>query len=202
MVVKEVSYEVTDPKIDSQAVTLQFAGVDVLLTAATAKFAAQMVRKISDLGWKPLHFMTYTSSLVGAVLTPAGPERAIGMITTLYLKDSTDPAWEDDAEMKEWREFMAKYMPDADTTDAWLAYAYAIGQTAEQMLKQCGDDFSRENIMTQATNLHDVHCATLLPGITVNTSPTNYHPIRQMQLAKWSGKTWERFADLIEGANA
>jgi branched-chain amino acid transport system substrate-binding protein len=199
LVVKEVSYEVTDPTIDSQAVTLQSSGADVLLSAATPKFAAQMIRKIYDLGWKPLHCMSYVSSSVGAVLKPAGPERAIGMITASFLKGSTDPTWTSDAGMKEWRDFMAKYMPDADATDNNYVVSYAVAQTAERVLKQCDGDFSRENIMRQATNLHDVHIAILLPGISVNTSPTNYHPVRQMQLAKFNGRNWELFGAVIEG---
>ncbi len=202
MIVKEVSYEVTDPTIDSQVVTLQSSGVDVLLTAATPKFAAQTIHKIFDLGWKPLHLMTNVSISVGAVLTPAGPDRAIGMITAAYGKDPTDPSWNDDAGMKEWRAFMAKYMPEADTTDAGYEVAYSVGQTAEQVLKQCNGDFSRQNLMGQATNLRDLHCATLLPGITVNTSPTNYHPIRQEQMAKWTGKNWALFGEVIQDTQA
>jgi branched-chain amino acid transport system substrate-binding protein len=200
-VVKEVSYEVTDATIDSQAVSLQAAGADTLVTAATPKFAAQMIRKVADLGWKPLHFLTNVSTSVGAVITPAGPERAVGIITSSYLKDPTDPTWKDDAGMNEWRAFMKEYIPDGDTTDGGYVFSYGVCTTLVQMLKQCGDDFSRENIMKQATNIKDLAIPTALPGIKVNTSPTNYHPIRQMQLSKWNGSTWQLFGPIIEGAD-
>ncbi|MBV9757880.1 MAG: branched-chain amino acid ABC transporter substrate-binding protein, partial [Alphaproteobacteria bacterium] len=124
------------------------------------------------------------------------------IITAAYLKDPTDPAWNDDAGMKEWRAFMGKYLPDGDTSDLNFVYAYGASQTMLQVLKQCGQDFSRENIMKQATNLHDLELATLLPGIRINTSPTNFHPIRQEQLARWNGKIWERFGEVIEGSGA
>ena len=199
MVTKSVSYEVTDPTIDSQAVTLQGSGADMLVTAATPKFAAQMIRKIYDLGWKPLHMITNVSVSVAAVITPAGPVRAVGLVTAAYLKEASDPDWKDEAGMNEWRAFMRQYMPDADLSDGNYAYSYGIGVTTMQMLKQCGDDFSRENILKQATNLHDLAVPTLLPGILVNTSPTNYHPIRQVQLARWGGERWERFGEVIEG---
>ena len=202
MVTKSVSYEVTDPTIDSQAVTLQGSGADMLVTAATPKFAAQMIRKIYDLGWKPLHMITNVSASVAAVITPAGPVRAVGLVTAAYLKEASDPDWKDEAGMNEWRAFMRQYMPDADLSDGNYAYSYGVGVTTMQMLKQCGDDFSRENILKQATNLHDLAVPTLLPGILVNTSPTNYHPIRQVQLARWGGERWERFGEVIEGSGS
>jgi branched-chain amino acid transport system substrate-binding protein len=202
MVVKEVTYEVTDTTVDSQIVTLQGAGVDTLITAATPKFAAQTIRKVYDVGWKPLHFLTNVSLSVAAVMAPAGPEKGIGIITSNYGKDSTDPAWKDDAGMNEWRAFMKKYLPDVDLADNNYVYAYGVSLTMLQVLKQCNGDFSRENVMKQATNLHDLELPTGLPGIKLNTSPTNYHPIRQMQLQKWDGKTWVRFGDIISGAGA
>jgi branched-chain amino acid transport system substrate-binding protein len=194
------SYETTDPTIDSQIASLQGTGANVLLVAATPKFAAQAIRKVHDLDWKPLFFMSNVSISVGAVIKPAGPENAVGMITALYGKDPNDPTWKNDAGMNEWRDFMAKYMPRADTSDIFSVFAYAVSKTMLQVLKQCGDDLSRENIMKQAANLHDLELPTLLPGIKVNTSPTNYRPIRQMQLAKFDGTTWVRFGDLITGA--
>jgi branched-chain amino acid transport system substrate-binding protein len=199
-VVKELTYEVTDATIDSQAVTMQAAGADTILTAATPKFAAQMIRKIYDMGSKPLHFMTNVSSSVGAVVNPAGPEKAVGIITSAYLKDPTDPTWKDDPGMTEWRGFMKQYMPDADMADGGYVFSYGVCTTLVQVLKQCGDDFSRENIMKQATSLKDLTVPVLLPGIKVNSSATNYHPIRQMQLSKWNGKTWQLFGEIIEGA--
>jgi branched-chain amino acid transport system substrate-binding protein len=201
-VVKEFSFEVTDATIDSQAVSMQATGADVILTAATPKFAAQMIRKVSDMDWKPLHFLTNVSSSVGAVITPAGPERAVGIITSAYGKDPTDPTWANDAGMNEWRAFMKEYIPTGDLTDGGYVFSYGVCTTLMQMLKQCGNDFSRENIMKQAASLKNLYIPTLLPGITVNTSPENFHPIRHMQLQKWTGKTWELFGEIIEGTGA
>ncbi len=202
MLAKAVSYEVTDPTIDSQVVTLQGSGADVLVTAATPKFAAQTIRKIYDLNWKPLHLLTDVSGSVASVINPAGPERAVGIILGGYLKEVSDPAWSDDPGMNEWRAFMKEYMPDSDMADANYAFSYGIGGTTVQMLKQCDGNFSRENILKQATNLQDLQLPTLLPGITVSTSPANYHPIRQLQLQRWNGTRWERFGSVIEGAGA
>ena len=197
MVVKEVSYEVTDPTVDSQVVSLQSSGADVLVTAATPKFAAQTIRKVGDLNWHPLHLMTNVSISVGAVITPAGPEKAVGIISAAYLKDPTDTQWKDDAGMQTWRAFMAKYLPGADLTDSNYVYAYGVSSTMLQVLKQCNGDFSRANIMKQAASLHELEIPVLLPGIKVDTSATNFHPIRAMQLQKWNGKSWELFGDVI-----
>jgi len=202
MVIKSATYEPTDPTIDSQIVTLQSAGVDTLIAATVPKFAAQAIRKVYDIGWKPLFFLSYVSSSVGLVMKPAGPEKGIGIITAYFIKDPTDPAWKDDPGMNEWRSFMAKYLPDADLTDVNYVVAFGVSLTMMQVLRQCGNDFSRENVMKQAANLHDLELPVLLPGMRINTSPTNYHPIRQMQLARWNGKTWERFGELIEGSGA
>jgi branched-chain amino acid transport system substrate-binding protein len=201
-VVKETSYETTDATIDSQIASMQASGADVILVAATPKFAAQAIKKVHDLNWHPMFFMTNVSISVGAVMTPAGPENGIGIITTGYMKDPTDPAFKDDPGMNEWRAFMAKYMPGADMTDGSYSFAYGVSMVMWQVLKQCEGDFSRANIMKQAANLHDVYDPVLLPGIKVNTSPTNFHPIRAMQLQKWDGKTWERFGDVIEGTSS
>jgi branched-chain amino acid transport system substrate-binding protein len=202
-VIKEATYETTDPTVDSQLASLQASGADVLLVAATPKFAAQAIKKVHDLGWHPtLFFLTNVSISVGSVMTPAGPENGRGIITTGYMKDPTDPAFKDDAGMNQWRAFMAKYMPGADTTDGNYSFAYGVSTVMLQVLKQCEGDFSRANIMKQATNLHDAPDPVLLPGIKVNTSPTNYHPIRAMQLQKWDGTTWTRFGDIIEGSSS
>ncbi len=195
--VTTASYEVTDATIDSQALALKASGADVLLVAATPKFAAQMIRKVSELGWHPLFFLTNVSISVGSVVNPAGPQNAVGIVTAAYIKDPTDPTWKDDPGMKNWRDFMSKYMPDADLTDAGPVFAYGVTYTLWQVLKQCGTDFSRANIMKQAANLRDLEVPVLLPGIKVNTSPTNFHPIRQMQLQKWNGKTWELFGPVM-----
>jgi branched-chain amino acid transport system substrate-binding protein len=198
--VTEASYETSDATIDSQIVSLQSSGADTLLIAATPKFAAQAIRKVYDIGWKPFEFLTNVSISVGAVMTPAGKEKGVDIITAAYGKDPTDPEWKNDAGLNEWRGFMAKYMPGADLTDANTVYGYGAGLTMVQVLKQCGDDLSRENIMKQATNLKDFELPTLLPGIRINTSPTNYHPITQMRLQKWNGTTWVLFGDIINGS--
>jgi branched-chain amino acid transport system substrate-binding protein len=196
------SYETTDPTIDSQITTLQASGADVLLVAAIPKFAAQSIRKVHDLNWKPMFFMSNVAISVGAVMTPAGPENGIGIISAAYLKDPGDPTWKNDAGMKEWRDFMTKYMPGADQTDGSYIAAYAFSKTMLQVLKQCNGNFTRENIMKQVTGLHDVESPVLLPGIKLNTSPTNYHPVRAMQLEKWDGKTWVLFGEVIKGAES
>lgn len=201
IVVKNASYETTDATIDSQIAELQSAGANTLLVAAIPKFAAQSIDKVYDLDWKPTFFMTNVSISVGTVMRPAGPEKAVGMISTQYLKDPTDPAWKDDAGMKVWRAFMAKYNPSGDPTDASTTYAYGVSLTMMQVLKQCKGDYSRPNVMHQAENLRDVVNPILLPGIKVNTGPTDHRPIKEMQLQKWDGKTWKRFGGLIRGAN-
>jgi branched-chain amino acid transport system substrate-binding protein len=202
VVTKDASFEVTDPTVDSQLATLQASGADYLLVAATPKFAAQAIKKVHDLGWHPTFFLTNVSISVGSVMNPAGPENGIGIITSGYMKDPTDPAFKDDAGMNEWRAFMAKYVPSGDVSDANYAFAYGVSMVMLQILKQCNGDFSRENIMKQAANLHDPYDPILLPGIKINTSPSNYHPIRAMQLQKWDGKTWVRFGDVIEGSSS
>ncbi|HTI84289.1 MAG TPA: ABC transporter substrate-binding protein [Acetobacteraceae bacterium] len=200
IVVKSTSYETTDPTIDSQIAELQAAGANVLLVAAIPKFAAQSICKVHDLNWKPTFYMTNVAISVGAVLTPAGPENAIGMLSTQYLKDPTDPAWKDDAGMKQWRDFMAKYMPNGDVTDASYVFAYAVSLTMSQVLKQCKGDYSRPNVMKQAESLHDFELPVVLPGIKINTTHTDHRPISSMQFVKWDGKTWQRFGDIVTGA--
>ncbi len=195
------TYETTDATIDSQITSLQASGANVLLVAAIPKFAAQSIRKVADLGWKPLFLMTNVSISVGTVINPAGPENAIGMVSSNYIKDPTDPRWAQDAGMAEWREFMDKRMPGADKTDLSYVFAYAVSKTMLQVLKQCEGNFTRENIMKQAANLKNVENPALLPGITVNTSPTNFRPIKAMQLMRWDGKTWAPFGGVIEGVN-
>src|SRR4051794_6327888 len=201
VVVRNVSYEPTDATIDSQIAELQSAGANVILVAALPKFAAQAIGQVYGLQWKPAFYMSNVAISVGTVMRPAGPEKAIGMLSTQALKDPADPAWNDDAGMKAWRAFMAKYNPSADTTDAATAFAYGISLTMLQVLKQCGDDFSRENVMRQAENLHSYANPVLLPGITINTSPTDHRPIKAMQMQRWGGRTWVRFGNLIEGTS-
>jgi branched-chain amino acid transport system substrate-binding protein len=196
-VVAQQTYQVTDPTIDSQIVSLQASSADVLVAGTTAKFGAQAIRKTYDLGWKPLFFISYVSSSLGAVLQPAGVDKAVGLITAQYGKDAADPRWRDDAGMQQWRDFMTKYLPGMPQTDNNYVAGYQYAETLAQVLKQCGDDLSRENIMRQATNLHDLHEDVLLPGIAINTSPTNYHPVKQMELARFDGKSWVLFGEVI-----
>lgn len=197
-VVAEASYETSDPTVDSQMVSLKASGADVLLVAATPKFAAQAIRRVHDLDWHPMFFLSNVSISVSSVMVPAGVENGVGIITAGYMKDPTDPAFKDDKGLNEWRAFMAKYMPDADTTDANYAYAYGVSMVMLHTLMACNGDFSRENIMKQASSLHDVYDPILLPGITISTSPTNHHPIRAMQLQSWNGSSWARFGTVIE----
>ena len=200
--VTTASYEVTDPTIESQAISLQQAGVNALLIAATPKFAAQMIRKVADMNWKPLTLLTNVSTSVGAVMEPAGPEKGIGVVSNTYYKDPSDPHWKDDPGIVQWRAIMQKYLPNADLNDAFYVYGYGAVMTMIAALKQCGNDFSRPNLMKQATNLKNVVIPSLLPGVLVNTSPTNYHTISQLQLMKWNGKSWELFGDVLSGASA
>jgi branched-chain amino acid transport system substrate-binding protein len=194
--VKVLTYEATDATIDSQVVSLKESGADTLVSACIPKFSAQLIRKAYDIGWKPLHCMSNVSASVGATINPAGPEKAVGVISSQYLKDHSDPDWKNDAGMNEWRAFMAKYIPEGDINDAGYVFAYGAVQSMVQTLKQCGEDLSRENIMKQAANLkHEV--GVLLPGISVSTGPNDFHPIKQMQLTRWTGTTWERFGGVL-----
>ena len=199
--VTAASYQLTDATIDSQIVMLKEAGVNVLISAALPKFAAMAIRRISDLNWHPMHFMTNVSVSIAAVMIPSGPERGFGIISTAFMKDPTDPAWGSDADMLSWRSFMTKYYPEGDLKDSSNVYGFGVSQTIVHVLRTCKNDLSRGNIMRQAANLDHLVNPILLPGITVSTSPTNYHPLRQLQMIRWTGRTWDRFGDLIEGAN-
>jgi branched-chain amino acid transport system substrate-binding protein len=198
MVTKEVSYETSEPTVDSQIVTLQGTGVDTLLYAATPKFAAQAIRKTADLGWTPARYMTDVSLSVAAVMKPAGLEKSKGVITAIYYKDATDPRWADDPGFKEFAAFVNKYMSPADMADSNTTYGTLAAATMVQTLKQCGNDLSRENIMKQAGNLKDLELPMFLPGIKINTSPDNFYPIRQMQLANFDGASWKLFGEVIQ----
>jgi branched-chain amino acid transport system substrate-binding protein len=202
MVVKESSYETSDPGVDTQLIMLQNAGVDTLITAATPRFAALSVRKIYSLGWKPMHFLAAVAQSVPAVVEPVGAEKAIGILSVGYLKDPNDPTFKDDPGLAEWRAFMGKYMPDADQAEVGYLSTYSEAATLVQVLKQCGNDLSRENIMRQAANLKDLELPGLLPGIKINTSPTNYRPIQQQQMVRWDGHGWIRFGDVIGAAQS
>jgi len=197
MIVREASYEVTDPTVDSQIVTLQGSGADVLFIFATPKFAAQAIRKTYDIGSKPMTFVNNVSTSVATVLQPAGLEKSTGLITALYFKDPTDPQWANDPSLKLWLDWMKKYYPEGDIKDGANIYGYAAAQTVVHVLRQCGDDLSHENIMRQAARLKDLEIPVLLPGIKINTGPTDFYPIEQVQLARFDGKRWVLFGDVI-----
>jgi branched-chain amino acid transport system substrate-binding protein len=199
MVVKEVSYEVSEPTVDSQIVTLQGSGADVFLIAATTKAAAQAIRKAYDIGWTPLRYLDFVSGSIVAVMKPAGVEKSKGTIAATFTKDVNDARWKDDAGVKEWQAFCAKYLTQTDFIDGNAASGFSAAQTMVQVLKQCGNDLSRENIMKQVANIRDLELPLLLPGIKVNTSPTSYSPIRQMQLSRFSGASWELFGEVLTG---
>jgi branched-chain amino acid transport system substrate-binding protein len=197
MIVKEVTYEVSDPTVDSQILTLQGSGADTFINITTPKFGAQAVRKAWDSGWKPLHIINNVSASVGSVLIPAGLEKSVGLMTVQYYKDPNDPQWKDDPAMLEWRAFMGRYYREGDPKDASNLYAYLAAQTMVQILKQCGNDLTRENVMRQAANLKNFKLPLLLPGMALNTSPTDFFPVQQAQLAKFTGELWQGFGDVI-----
>jgi branched-chain amino acid transport system substrate-binding protein len=200
MIVASQSYETTDATIDSQVVSLQGSGADVLVTAAIPKFAAQAIRKIYDIGWKPTHIMSNVSSSVGVVLRPAGAEKTTGIITAGYLKEPTDPQWHGTPEYEAWLTWMKKYNPSGNVSDIFGVYGYSASQLMVAVLKACGDNLTRENIMKEAASIHNLELPMLFPGIIVSTSATDFGPIKQMQLLKFDGTTWKPFGDLISGA--
>ena len=197
MIVKEVSYETSDPTVDSQVVQMQGSGANVFFNITTPKFAAQAIRKSFDIGWKPVHYLNNVSASIGAVLIPAGLDKSVGLISTQYLKDPLDPAWKDDAGMKEWRAFMAKYYPEGDLKDGSNVFGYTVAQGLVQVLKQAGNDLTRANIMKQAASLKDFVPSLVLPGIKVNTSATDFAPFQQEQMIRFDGKEWVRFGEIV-----
>ena len=197
--VTAATYEIQDPTIDSQIVKLKASGADVLVIAATPKFAAQSIRKANEIGWKPMIFLSNVAVWVSSVMQPAGLEAGIGILSTAYVKDPDDPAWKDDAGVKQWREFMTKYVPDADQHDTNYVNAYNSAMALEAVLRACGDDLSTENILKQAYSIKGLELPMLLPGIKVNTSPTDHVPVDQMQFMRFNGKSWDRFGDLQTG---
>ena len=199
-IVAEFPYETTDPTIDSQMISLKNSGADVFYDVTTPKFAAQAIKKAADIEWKALHLLNNVSNSVGGVLKPAGFEISKGILSTNYVKDATDPTWKDDPGYKEWLAFMDKYYPDGDKTNSFVVEGYIAAQALVQVLQQCGDDLTREHIMNQAANLHALALPMLLPGITVNTSPTDFAPIKQLQMMRFTGERWERFGAIINGA--
>jgi len=199
MIVAELPYEPTDPTVDRQIVTLKTMGADIFFNEASPKFAAQAIKRAAEIGWKPVQFLASISNSVGSVLKPAGLEASTGILSTTYLKDATDPTWKDDPALKEWAAFMDKYFPEGDKTSTFSVYGYLTAQTMVQVLKQCGDELTRENVMKQAANLKDLELGMLLPGIKLNTGPTDYFPVEQMQMSRFNGEHGELFGPVIGG---
>jgi branched-chain amino acid transport system substrate-binding protein len=201
-VVAEVPFELTDPTVDSQIVILKTSGADVVFLAAPPKPAVQAIRKMAELDWKPIRLLASFSNSVGAVMKPAGMEIAKGILSAGSLKDPSSPLWKDDPAVKEWEVFMAAYYPDGDRTNTFTAYGYLVAQTMVQVLRQCGDDLTRENVMRQAANLKDLELGLLLPGIKINTSPTDYFPVKHMQMTRFNGENIEPIGPLYNEAVA
>lgn len=197
MIVSEQAYEFTDPTVDSQIVSLKASGADVFFNFGSPKFAAQAIRKAYDIGWRPLEFIAYTATSVSAVLQPAGLEKAVGILSSAYLKDPTDPQWKDDPATRDWVAWMEKYYPQGDRADIYNVYGYAAAQIMVHVLEQCGDNLTREDVMHYAGSLKDVRLPMLLPGISLNTSATDYDPVKQMQLMRFNGKQWVRFGPVV-----
>jgi branched-chain amino acid transport system substrate-binding protein len=196
-VVKQVTYEVTDPTVDSQIIQLKDTGANVFLNISTPKFAAQAIRKAAEIGWKPAHYLTNVSASVAAVMKPAGFENSQGILTAAYLKDPTDKQWDNSEDMKAWRAWLAKNMPNANPNDANIVFAFSVASLMVETLKRCGDDLTRANVMKQASSFHNYTNPLLLPGITINTSATDFYPIQAVQLAKFDKDTWALFGDVM-----
>jgi ABC-type branched-subunit amino acid transport system substrate-binding protein len=197
MIIAEDAYEVAEPTIDSHIVKMKSLDADVFVDVAGPKFAAQAIRKAAEIGWKPMHFLNSVSTSIGTVIRPAGLENSQGIISVAYLMDALDPQWKDDPGMKAFDEFLAKDFPEGNRADSIVMGGFNVAQTLVQVLKQCGDNLTRENVMKQAANLKDFRTTNLLPGITINTSATDFAPIKQVQLRKLSGETWELFGDVL-----
>jgi branched-chain amino acid transport system substrate-binding protein len=197
MIVKADSYELTDPTIDSQIITLKASSANVLFDASSPKFAAQAIRKVFELGWRPTHFLSLTGNSVPAALVPAGVEKAVGIISASPNKDPSDPMWASDKGVQDYVAFMKSYIPGKDPSDLLISGGYSLAQIMLYILERCGDNLTRDNVMYQATHMHDVEFPMLLPGVKVNTSPTNYRGFNQLQLEKFDGKRWVPFGEII-----
>ena len=196
-IVKQVTFEVTDPTVDSQIIQLKDSGANVFFNIATPKAAAQAIRKAADLGWKPAQYLNNVSASVGSVMKPAGLDNSQGIITAQYLKDPTDKQWENTDDFKAWVAWMDKWMPGANKADANYVYGFSVATLMHETLKKCGNELTRDNVMKQATNFQKFKLPLLLPGITINTSPTDYYPIQSVQLARFKGETWDLFGDVM-----
>jgi branched-chain amino acid transport system substrate-binding protein len=197
MIIAEEGYETSEPSIDSHIVKLKSSGADVFISITTPKFAAQAIKKLAEMNWTPLHIVSNVSASVGGVIKPAGFENAQGILSAAYAKDGADAQWNDDPGMKKFYDFLAKYDPDANKLDGSVVYGYGAAQTLVQVLKQCGDDLTHENVMKQAASLKSFTPDTLLPGVTINTSATDFAPIKQLQMMRFKGEKWELFGDII-----
>jgi branched-chain amino acid transport system substrate-binding protein len=199
MITAEESYETSEPSIDSHIVKLKSTGADVFISITTPKFAAQAIKKLAEIDWHPMHIVSNVSASVGGVLQPAGFENSQGMLSAAYAKDGADPQWDNDPGMKKFFEFLAKYYPDANKLDGSVVYGYGVAQTLVQVLKQCADDLTRENVMKQAASLKDFETDTLLPGVKINTSPKDFAPISQLKMMRFKGEKWDLFGEIISG---
>jgi branched-chain amino acid transport system substrate-binding protein len=199
MIVSEANYEITDPTSDSQLVKLKTSGADVFVNITSPRFAALAIRKVAELGWKPVHFLASVSGSIGSVLQPAGFENAQGILSTAYTKDPSDPTWKNDAKMQAWSAFMDKYMPGANKADQGYVSSAMAAQTMVEVLRRCGDDLTRANVMRQAASLKNYEVDVLLPGITVNTGPNDFFPVEQMQMRRVSREAWELFGPILDG---
>ena len=195
--VETASHDFTDATIDSQLLSLREAKADVLISATSPKFVAMAIRKVADLQWTPLHIISNIATSIAAVMGPAGPERGVGIVSSAYIKDPNDPAWADDQGLRDWRAFMTKYYPEGDLKDINNVYGYGFATTLVHVLRQCNGDFSRANVMKQATSIDRFANPALLPGILISTSAADYRPIKQMQMIRFDGKSWQRFGELI-----
>jgi branched-chain amino acid transport system substrate-binding protein len=199
MIVAEESYEISEPTIDSHIVKLKATGADVFISITTPKFAAQAIKKLAEIDWKPMHILSNVSISVGSVIKPAGFENAQGILSAAYAKDAADPQWQDDPGMKKFLALLDKYYPEADRLNTSVVYGYGAAQTLTKVLEMCGDNLTRENIMKQAANLKDFTPDTLLPGVKINTSTTDFAPIEQLQMMRFKGEKWDLFGDIISG---
>jgi len=202
LIVSHVTYEVTDPTVDSQMIQLKNSGANVFFNITTPKFAAQAIKKAAEIGWKPAHYLNNVSSSVATVMKPAGFENGQGIMTALYLKDPTDPQYANDKDFLEWKAFMQKYYPNGNLLDGNNGYAYAVANLLQTVLKQCGDDLTRANVMKQAANVKNLQLPMVTEGIKVNTSPTDFYPIQSVRLARFKGETWELFGEVLSNESS
>jgi branched-chain amino acid transport system substrate-binding protein len=201
MIVLADSYEVAEPTIDSHIVKLKTTGANVFINIATPKFAAQAIKKIAELGWRPTQFVSYVSSSVAGVMKPSGLDNAQGIISAAYAKEASDPQWNDDHAVQKYRAFLARYLPAADPADGLLMTGYLHAQALEYVLKQCGDNLTRQNVMKQAASIKGLTLPGMLPGITIDTAPDDFAPIERLQLVKFVGERWQRFGDVMDAGN-